>query len=128
MSAPVTGAPKVLMRLESLAVGAAAVAGFQYSQGSWLLFAVFFLIPDLSIAGYFAGPRVGAIFYNAMHWYVCPICFVAIGTMTGLDLFLSIGLIWIAHIAMDRALGFGLKYSEGFGATHLGKANVRRSV
>ena len=29
-------------------------------------------------------------------------------------------LIWIAHIGLDRALGYGLKYATGFGDTHLG--------
>lgn len=31
------------------------------------------------------------------------------------------GLIWCAHIGFDRALGYGLKYPEGFGFTHLGR-------
>jgi len=26
-----------------------------------------------------------------------------------------------AHIGFDRALGYGLKYSKGFGYTHLGR-------
>ena len=34
---------------------------------------------------------------------------------------LSIALIWMAHIGMDRALGYGLKYQKGFGFTHLGR-------
>ena len=29
-------------------------------------------------------------------------------------LVLSIAMIWLAHIGLDRALGFGLKYSAGF--------------
>ncbi len=31
-----------------------------------------------------------------------------------------IALIWAAHIGFDRLVGYGLKYSEAFGATHLG--------
>ena len=30
-------------------------------------------------------------------------------------------MIWLAHIGFDRALGYGLKYSAGFGFTHLGR-------
>jgi hypothetical protein len=30
-------------------------------------------------------------------------------------------LIWIAHIGLDRAIGYGLKYPTGFRDTHLGK-------
>jgi hypothetical protein len=29
------------------------------------------------------------------------------------------GLIWAAHIGMDRVLGFGLKYETRFSDTHL---------
>ena len=29
--------------------------------------------------------------------------------------------IWTAHIAMDRALGYGLKLPTGFTDTHLGR-------
>lgn len=34
---------------------------------------------------------------------------------------MAAGLIWSAHIGFDRALGYGLKYASGFGATHLGR-------
>ena len=36
-------------------------------------------------------------------------------------LLLSISMIWLAHIGFDRTLGYGLKYSAGFGFTHLGR-------
>jgi hypothetical protein len=36
-------------------------------------------------------------------------------------LLLSVAMIWLAHVGIDRALGFGLKYSAGFGFTHLGR-------
>jgi len=34
---------------------------------------------------------------------------------------LPIALIWFAHIGIDRALGYGLKYTSGFKDTHLGR-------
>ena len=33
----------------------------------------------------------------------------------------AVALIWLAHIGIDRALGYGLKYEAGFGFTHLGR-------
>jgi Domain of unknown function (DUF4260) len=36
-------------------------------------------------------------------------------------LILSLAMIWLAHIGIDCALGYGLKYAEGFGFTHLGR-------
>jgi hypothetical protein len=40
--------------------------------------------------------------------------------LTGSQLLLSAALIWLAHIGMDRALGYGLKYPTTFKDTHLG--------
>ncbi len=34
---------------------------------------------------------------------------------------LAIGLIWSAHIGMDRMFGYGLKYSRAFKDTHLNR-------
>jgi hypothetical protein len=34
---------------------------------------------------------------------------------------LSLGLIWCAHIGLDRAIGYGLKYGASFGHTRLGR-------
>ncbi|NLE50171.1 MAG: DUF4260 domain-containing protein, partial [Chloroflexi bacterium] len=31
----------------------------------------------------------------------------------------QIATVWIAHIGMDRALGYGLKYATGFKDTHI---------
>ena len=36
------------------------------------------------------------------------------------SLTLAVSLIWCAHIAFDRLVGFGLKSPESFQATHLG--------
>ena len=46
---------------------------------------------------------------------------MAAGFALASPLTLSIAMIWLAHIGFDRALGYGLKYSDGFGFTHLGR-------
>jgi hypothetical protein len=89
--------------------------------GSWWLYAILFLAPDLSFAGYLAGPRIGAIVYNAAHSYLTPIALMTTGSTLGSPLVLFIAMIWLAHIGFDRALGYGLKYATGFGFTHLGR-------
>jgi hypothetical protein len=33
---------------------------------------------------------------------------------------MPLALIWVNHIGVDRLLGYGLKFSNGFGWTHLG--------
>jgi hypothetical protein len=89
--------------------------------GSWWIYAILFLVPDLSFAAYLAGPRFRGIVYNAAHSYLAPMALNVAGFATSEPLILSIALIWLAHIGIDRALGFGLKYSTGFGFTHLGR-------
>jgi hypothetical protein len=43
-----------------------------------------------------------------------------IGWWQSQPLLLALGLIWLAHIGMDRLLGYGLKYADHFQHTHLG--------
>jgi hypothetical protein len=109
------------VRLEWAAVAAAALAFYPMAGVSWWLFAVLILAPDLSMLGYLAGPRVGAIAYNALHILIVPVLLALAGSLSGNAMATAIALIWIAHIAIDRALGYGLKLSSGFQDTHLGR-------
>ena len=68
--------------------------------------------------GYLAGSCWGARFYNAVHTYVLPGA-LALSALHANGL-LPFALIWINPIGVDRSLGYGLKYSDGFGFTHLG--------
>ena len=111
--------PKLLLQLEGAAAIAVACVVYHQTHGSWLWFAVLFLSPDLSMLAYAAGNKVGALFYNLVHTYVLPACLVAIYWATGQPWFLWLGLISLAHIGMDRMLGFGLKYETAFKETHL---------
>ena len=67
--------PDVLLRLEALVVMSASVIGYRVVlHGSWWLFAVLFLAPDLSLAGYAAKQplRLAATVYNTAHNYILP--------------------------------------------------------
>lgn len=110
--------PSRLLRLESLLLTALAVVLYERTDGSWLLFAVLILAPDLSALGYLAGNTLGAIAYNLAHAFIFPGILAAIGLAES-DLAVSLALIWGAHIAADRILGYGLKYEGGFKLTHL---------
>lgn len=87
--------------------------------GSWILFVLLLLAPDLSMLGYLAGSRIGAAIYNAFHTYALPVILAAYGLLEGSSLAVSMALIWLAHIGVDRLLGYGLKYASGFTDTHL---------
>ena len=72
--------------------------------------------------GYLASPCMGARIYNAYHSYVPPAVLALSAYLFRLHgPVLPIALIWANHIGVDRMLGYGLKYREGFGWTHLGR-------
>jgi hypothetical protein len=72
------------------------------------------------MVGYLKDARVGAALYNLGHWLLWPALLLAFGIPSGGSAFIGAGSIWLAHIGMDRALGYGLKLEEGFTHTHLG--------
>ena len=113
-------APRALLRVEGAAALAVAVALYGVRGGNWALFAALLLVPDLSMLGYRAGAAVGAACYNAAHTYLAPIALGGVGLAAGSAAVPLLALIWAAHIGLDRALGYGLKYPDGFTATHLG--------
>lgn len=111
--------PLGLLRLEGLAVLVASFVLYFDGGFGWVLLVVLFLAPDLSMLGYIAGPRVGAASYDLAHTSVLPIALGVAGVVWGADTATQLALIWLAHIGLDRALGYGLKYPTGFKDTHL---------
>lgn len=86
----------------------------------WVLLGAFFA-PDLSFAGYLAGPRIGAFAYNLVHVYGFGAVVLALGAVLDQPWITALGFVWLAHSGFDRMLGYGLKLPEGFGHTHLGR-------
>jgi hypothetical protein len=115
------GGVRTVLRAEGLALAVAATAAYAHAGFSWGLFAALFLAPDLSFAAYLLGPRWGAAAYNLVHSTIAPLALGAAGLVLGVPEAEAIALIGLAHIGFDRALGYGLKYSLGFGVTHLGR-------
>lgn len=110
---------RLLLRLEGLSMALVGMAGAWICSATWWQVAVVALAPDLSMAGYALGPKIGAWTYNAAHAYVLPLLMVAFGWLIEPAL-LPIACIWLVHIGVDRALGYGLKSETGFSITHLG--------
>jgi hypothetical protein len=73
---------------------------------------------SISMVGYALNPKIGTALYNAVHTYTAPFLLVGVWYFVQEDAVLCIALIWFAHIAMDRAIGYGLKLQE-FKSTHL---------
>jgi hypothetical protein len=115
----VHGSVRLWLRLEGLVALLLATGLYAQQRGSWLVFAVLFLTPDLSFAGYIGGPRFGAALYNVVHSFVGPMILAA--ALLGAGAAPTLALVWAAHIGFDRAMGYGLKYPSAFGDTHLGR-------
>ena len=117
----VEGMPRLLLRIEGAGLAVAALYAYFRIGAPWWLFAVLILAPDVSFAGYLLNTRIGAIAYNTLHVTIGPLILGALGFLLPSFDLISIALVWAAHIGIDRALGFGLKYGAGFGLTHLGR-------
>jgi len=115
-----TGSVLLLLRAEALIEFALAVSAYISIGGTWTLFAILFLAPDITMLGYLANPRAGARLYNAGHTYFTPALLALAGFLMASPLLYGPALVWAAHIGFDRLLGYGLKYPAAFGVTHLG--------
>jgi hypothetical protein len=111
--------PRRLLHLEGLAVAAGSLVLYFDAGFSWLLLVVLALAPDLSMLGYLGGPRLGTLTYDAVHTYAGPVVLGVVGILGGYDTAVQLALIWLAHIGVDRMVGYGLKYPTGFKDTHL---------
>ena len=115
--------PPVLwwLRLEGLAIAVLSAVLYARCEASWWLFAALWIVPDLSMIGYWAGPRLGANCYNTVHSYLLPVALTISAFSLHQTVLLPFALIWFNHIGVDRLLGYGLKYPSAFGFTHLSR-------
>ena len=79
-----TGAVRTWLRLEGLAAFGVGLALFGASGGNWLLLVPLLLLPDVSAAGFLAGPRIGTFTYNLVHNWVPGIVTLGIGAWLGI--------------------------------------------
>lgn len=120
-----------ILRLENLAAALAFLSLYHQLGHDWRTFAWWILAPDLALLAYLFGPRAGACAYNTTHSYVGPVLLVLAAPVLATEEALlpppvQLALIWLAHIAVDRALGFGLKSTGSFHLTHLGEVKFGR--
>lgn len=122
----VTGSISTLLKLEGLVAAVASALVYARTGASWCLFAALWLAPDLSMLAYLKRPCLGARYYNVAHTYLLPGVLALLGWLLHANALFPFALIWVNHIGVDRLLGYGLKYSDGFGFTHLGVLGKRR--
>jgi hypothetical protein len=119
--------PNILLRLEGLALLALGLAVYVKLAYSWPLFWAVLLLPDLALLAYLLNKEVGAVAYNITHAKLLPALLAVIALVLGHAGALAVAIIWFIHIGVDRFLGYGLKYTQGFKFTHLGTLGERES-
>ena len=115
---------KTLLKIEELAEALVALVIFAHLPYAWWMLPVTFLLPDLSMLGYLAGPRVGAFCYNVAHHKAVALAVGMGGWWLGQPVLLLAGTVLLFHSAFDRLLGYGLKHATGFRDTHLGRVGA----
>jgi len=115
------------LRFENMLIFAIALFSYYTTDASWWTFLILFLVPDLSILAYGIGKRAGAALYNASHSYAAPVIWAGAAQFFP-QLGVDVAIIWVAHISLDRMLGFGLKSTAGFAHTHLGEVNIKQKA
>lgn len=110
--------PRLLLHVEGAAVFVAATVAYFALGHPWWLYLLLLLAPDLSFLGYLAGPRAGSVIYNLAHLMAWPLALLAVGWWLEAGTAVAVALIWLAHIGMDRAVGYGFKYPTAFKDTH----------
>ncbi len=113
--------PVLLQRLEGLVLFVAGIYAWFTLGGAWWLFLLLLLTPDISMLGYLLNARVGAALYNLVHNYLLPALSLALGLWLHNPVLTFAGILVLAHIGLDRTLGYGLKVPSSFRDTHLGK-------
>lgn len=110
-----------MLRLEGVVIFGVAIALYAYAGYGWLAFVLLFFAPDLALIPYAVNRRVGVAVYNAVHTVSVPLLLGVIALLLGWPVGVQLALIWLAHIGMDRAVGYGLKYSDQLKDTHLSR-------
>ena len=130
-----SGGVRTLLRLEGVALTLASVVFYSYFEGSWAMFAILLLTPDLSFLGYLGGPRVGAAAYNTAHAAIIPMLLGIVGMIFGA---LAIWRYWrvykvpiaaaaaiLTPVAIAGGMGRNLSYAFGpFGVSDLAGATA----
>jgi hypothetical protein len=114
---------KTTLKLEEAAITAIGIyllSYFNLGLSLWV-WALLFFAPDISMLGYLINTKVGAVSYNLFHHKGIAIVLAILGYYFQYDILTAIGILLLAHASFDRIWGYGLKYSDSFSNTHLGR-------
>lgn len=111
---------KVSLKSEELFMFLLGIFLFNQLDYPWWWLVVLILAPDIGMLGYIINSKIGAITYNIFHHKGIAIILYFLGVFIEKDWIVLTGVIIFSHAALDRFLGYGLKYPDSFHNTHLG--------
>jgi Domain of unknown function (DUF4260) len=117
---------KTMLKIEEIAQFVLGIFFFKMLSYDWWWFPALLFVPDVSMIGYFINPKIGATLYNFFHHKALAIICILAGFVLFNNLISLAGAILLAHIALDRFFGLGLKYPDSFFNTHLGKISKNK--
>lgn len=109
-----------LIRLEEAALFGLSIYLFSVTDYAWWYYLALILLPDIGMLGYLVSPKIGAYSYNLFHHRLIAVAVLLSGWVLKIEWVTLTGIILFGHCAMDRMLGYGLKFEDGFHHTHLG--------
>lgn len=112
---------KYLIKLEELGLFLLSILMFASAGFAWWWFPVLLFVPDISMMGYAVNSRIGAYCYNLFHHRALGVVVFASGYMMDERYLVLAGAVLFGHSAMDRIFGYGLKFTDSFKHTHLGR-------
>lgn len=115
------------LKLEELSMFGFSIFLFNQTEYVWWVYLALILAPDIGMIGYVINTKVGAITYNLFHHKGIALSILILGYYYALDWLVLSGIILFGHAALDRMLGYGLKYEDSFKHTHLGWLNGKDS-
>ena len=118
---------KFVIQLEEVAMLAISIYTLYFLNADWWIYLLLLFGPDISMLGYLAGNKAGAISYNLFHHKAIAIAIFLTGFNNQAYWLELTGSILIGHSSLDRMLGYGLKYFQGFSFTHLGQIGRAKS-
>ena len=111
---------KNIIQLEEAAMFGLSIYFLNSADAEWWWYLLLILGPDISMLGYAAGDRTGAVVYNLFHHKGVAVAVFMAGIFAPHLLLQVIGVVLFGHSSMDRMFGYGLKTAKGFKYTHLG--------
>lgn len=112
---------KNLLKIEEAVMFGFSIVLFNLTDFAWWWYALLILTPDIGMIGYVVSNRIGAFTYNLFHYKALALIILCLGWYISNEWVELAGIILFGHSSLDRIFGYGLKYTDSFMHTHLGR-------